>query len=161
MILSNNGEVLIYPVDWVFFILLAVWLGGMFASIFLRIKFPPLDTDDLNQKIAENARNTWLIVCWVWQSLYYLMIIGSTTCTLMVLYISCFMDLSDQAIIARVFIYSAFSIVFNVAPYMINMKKISDAYHKAHRMVNVCLINNGDVALAMDEAERIIKEAFD
>lgn len=155
----------IFPIDMVFFTLLICWAIGLVAGLRLRIKFPkprkPENGEDDVRYIAEKARNSWLIVCWVWQSVYYLMIIGSFVCTIIVLYISCYMDINKDAAIGRIFIYSAFSIIFGIVPYIIDFKKISSAYHAAHRLVNESLLKNGDIAEALIMGEELIREAFD
>ncbi|MCC8050878.1 MAG: hypothetical protein LIP10_09520 [Clostridiales bacterium] len=155
----------LFPIDFVFIALIIIWVVGLGAAISLKMKFPKPKKPEENESdvryIAEKARNSWLIVSWVWQSMYYLMIIGSLLCTIIVLYVSCYMDINNDGVVGRIFIYSAFSIVFGMVPYMVDIKKISSAFHAAHRLANESLLTGDGIAEALIKGEELIRESFD
>lgn len=80
--------------------------------------------------------------------------------TLIVLYIGCFEDTGITTIKARVILYSVLSLFTTIAPYVVNLLKLSKIYRKAFYVIETALLEKTSYAKAYKECEKNYQGRF-
>lgn len=140
-----------------------LFFGGIIIAVVICLcillfcgKYPTDNIEDKSKIMAIKKRNIWIRTSVIWLALYYWLVLNSVLTTLIVLYISCYRDMTLESMQIRVFMYSALSLFSAICPYIVNMLDVSKAYRSAFRGLDNAINLKGDLAKAICEGEEMI-----
>ncbi len=141
--------------DWIMVVELGISIA-LWAYIFITSKRSMRYFGEGVSKLAVKQRNCFLRSSLTFQFIHYWCILTSILSTLIVLYIGCFEDTNEKSIKARMILYSALSLFTTIAPYAVQLLKISKKYREAYCVIQEALLDGDQYASAHKESETLI-----
>lgn len=106
--------------------------------------------------LAVKQRNCFLRSSLIFRFILYWCILTSLLSTLIVLYIGCFEDTNATRIKARMILYSALSLFTTIAPYVVNLLKLSNRFREAYCVIHEELLEGDKYSGALKKCEELI-----